>query len=160
MSLEFSNNSMMSSSSKKKLEGGIFDFNPISDTFLTIAAAAPLLQGPTHIYGIAHTRKQETDRVHAMATELRKLGQRVDETEDSLRIVPDLDALKVRAVKKPEIETYSDHRVAMSFGILGSYDLLGDGSPWLKILDPNCCAKTFPDFFVKLKALLQASLHS
>ena len=47
-----------------------------------------------------------------MATELRKLGQRVDETEDSLRIVPDLDALKVRAVKKPEIETYSDHRVA------------------------------------------------
>ena len=84
----------------------------------------------------------------------------MDETEDSLRIVPDLDALKVRAVKKPEIETYSDHRVAMSFGILGSYDLLGDGSPWLKILDPNCCAKTFPDFFVKLKALLQASLHS
>ena len=83
-----------------------------------MAAAAPLLKGPTHIYGIAHTRKQETDRVHAMATELRKLGQRVDETEDSLRIVPDLDALKVRAVKKPEIETYSDHRVAMSFGIL------------------------------------------
>ena len=160
MNLEFSNGSMMSSSTKLKLQGGNFDFNPISDTFLTMAAAAPLLKGPTHIYGIAHTRKQETDRVHAMATELRKLGQRVDETEDSLRITPDLSALRAKAVKKPEIETYSDHRVAMSFGILGSYDLLDDGSPWLKILDPNCCAKTFPDFFEKLEVLLQASLHS
>ena len=95
-----------------------------------------------------------------MATELRKLGQRVDETEDSIRIIPDLDALRAKAVKKPEIETYSDHRVAMSFGILGSYDLLCDGSPWLKILDPTCCAKTFPDFFEKLEVLLEASLHS
>ena len=84
----------------------------------------------------------------------------MDETEDSLSIPPDLDALRAKAVKKPEIETYSDHRVAMSFGILGSYDLLGDGSPWLKILDPNCCAKTFPDFFEKLETLLQVTLHS
>lgn len=117
------------------------DFTAISDTFLTLAAIAPLLKGPTRISGIAHTRKQETDRVGAMAYELRKLGQHVIEKEDSLEIHP---APLSRGV---EIQTYHDHRVAMSFAVLGSHDLLGDGTPWLKIKDPFCCAKTFPDFF-------------
>lgn len=117
------------------------DFSGFSDTFLTLAAVSPLLSGPTHITGIAHTRKQETDRVAGMAAELRRLGQEVVETEDSLTITP-------RPLKPDQVvRTYHDHRFAMSFGILGSFDLRGDGSPWLTIDNPSCCAKTFPDFF-------------
>lgn len=130
------------------------DFNAISDTFLTLAAIAPLLDGPTKITGIAHTRKQETDRVAGMARELTKLGQQVIETEDALEIHP--QPLKSGQV----IETYHDHRFAMSFGVLGCHDLHGNGQPWLAIKDPACCAKTFPHFFDVLESLRQASLRS
>lgn len=130
------------------------DFKPISDTFLTLAALAPLLQGTTTITGIAHTRKQETDRVAGMARELIKLGQDVVETEDSLTVTP-------RPLKSGvEIETYGDHRFAMSFGILGCHDLHGDGRPWLSIKNPACCAKTFPNFFELLESLRENSLKS
>ena len=123
------------------------DFSGFSDTFLTLAAISPLLAGPTRITGIAHTRKQETDRVAGMANELRRLGQDVVETEDSLTITP-------RPLKQDQIiQTYHDHRFAMSFGILGSYDLRGDGRPWLTIDNPSCCAKTFPNFFDVLAEL-------
>ena len=128
------------------------DFNDFSDTFLTLAAIAPLLDGPTRISGIAHTRKQETDRVAGMARELKKLGQHVIETEDSLEIHPRPLTPGV------EIETYHDHRFAMSFGILGCHDLLQNGRPWLTIKDPACCAKTFPAFF-DLLAGLRAGSH-
>lgn len=128
------------------------DFNDFSDTFLTLAALAPLLDGPTLITGIAHTRKQETDRVAGMARELTKLGQRVFQTEDSLEIFPQ----PIRSGQL--IETYHDHRFAMSFGILGCHDLRGDGRPWLAIQDPLCCAKTFPNFFELLESLRQKSL--
>jgi len=124
------------------------DFSEFSDTFLTLAAIAPLLEGPTKITGIAHTRKQETDRVAGMARELKKLGQDVIETGDSLEIAPNLDELRKRAGQGPiEIETYHDHRFAMSFAILGCHDLLKNGRPWLSIKNPACCAKTFPNFF-------------
>ncbi len=127
------------------------NFREFSDTFLTLAAIAPLLDGPTKISGIAHTRKQETDRVAGMATELKKLGQHVIETEDSLEIHP-------RPLKPGvEIETYHDHRFAMSFGILGCHDLRKDGQPWLTIKDPACCAKTFPAFFDLLELLRRGS---
>jgi 3-phosphoshikimate 1-carboxyvinyltransferase len=128
------------------------DFHEISDTFLTLAAIAPLLPGPTRITGIAHTRKQETDRVAGMARELQKLGQNVTETEDSLLIEP--RPLRPNQV----IETYHDHRFAMSFGILGCHDLHGDGRPWLAIRDPGCCAKTFPEFFELLETVRTKSL--
>ena len=124
-----------------KRSGFSADFNHFSDTFLTLAALAPLLEGPTRITGIAHTRKQETDRVAGMARELRKLGQQVMETEDTLEIHPR------PLTPHREIETYHDHRFAMSFGILGCYDLLKNGQAWLSIKDPACCAKTFPSFF-------------
>ncbi len=127
------------------------DFNAFSDTFLTLAALAPLLEGPTRISGIAHTRKQETDRVAGMARELRKLGQHVIETEDALEIHP--RPLPENAL----IETYHDHRFAMSFGILGCHDRLGDGRPWLTLRDPACCNKTFPEFFDLLAGLHAAS---
>jgi 3-phosphoshikimate 1-carboxyvinyltransferase len=128
------------------------NFREFSDTFLTLAALAPLLDGPTRISGIAHTRKQETDRVAGMTRELRKLGQHVVETEDALEIHPRT------LVSGVEIETYHDHRFAMSFGILGCHDLHGDGRPWLTIKDPACCAKTFPAFF-DLLAGLRAGSH-
>jgi 3-phosphoshikimate 1-carboxyvinyltransferase len=127
-------------------------FRQFSDTFLTLAAIAPLLDGPTRISGIAHTRKQETDRVAGAANELRRLGQHVIETEDALEVHPR------PLVSGVEIETYHDHRFAMSFGILGCHDLHGDGRPWLTIKDPACCAKTFPAFF-DLLARLHAASH-
>ena len=127
------------------------NFREFSDTFLTLAAIAPLLAGPTRISGIAHTRKQETDRVAGMANELKKLGQHVIETEDSLEIHPRPLTPGV------EIETYHDHRFAMSFGILGCHDLLKNGQAWLTIKDPACCAKTFPAFFDLLAGLRAAS---
>ena len=136
-----------------------FNFNLFSDTFLTYAAVAPLLNKETTITGIKHTRLQETDRVSAMATELKKLGQTVIEGEDSLKIISDKNILieKAQAArakgKTLEIETYEDHRFAMSFGILGTYDLLEDGQAWLSIKDPECCGKTFPDFFHTLESL-------
>jgi 3-phosphoshikimate 1-carboxyvinyltransferase len=123
------------------------DFREFSDTFLTLAAIAPLLDGPTKITGIAHTRKQETDRVAGMARELKKLGQHVIEAEDSLEIHPR------PLIPGVEIDTFGDHRFAMSFAVLGCYDLLGNGQPWLSIKNPACCAKTFPNFFDVLNEL-------
>lgn len=135
------------------------DFNLFSDTFLTYAAIAPLLGGSVQITGIAHTRHQETDRIAGMANELSKLGQLVKEEPGSLTVFPKPNELRARALKARnegkllEIETYEDHRFAMSFGILASYDLLQDGQPWLSIADPDCCGKTFPEFFECLDAL-------
>ena len=128
------------------------DFNAFSDTFLSLAAIAPLLEGPTRITGIAHTRKQETDRVAGMARELTRLGQDLTETTAALEIRPR------PLVPGATIETYHDHRFAMSFGILGCHDLHGDGRPWLTVNDPACCAKTFPEFF-DLLAQLHAGSH-
>ena len=86
-----------------------------------------------------------------MARELKKLGQHVIESADSLEIHPRPLTPGV------EIETYHDHRFAMSFGILGCHDLLKNGRPWLTIKDPGCCAKTFPSFFDLLDGLRTGS---
>lgn len=152
--------------SPKPLRGITQNFSEFSDTFLTLAALSPLLTGPTTITGIAHSRKQETDRVAGMVAELRKLLPRdhVDEHADGdgLTITPhpsDLAALRRLTAAAPiEIETYGDHRFAMSFGILGCHDLHGDGRPWLSIRNPACCAKTFPHFFELLETLRKNSL--
>jgi len=141
----------VASTGKSAKRGISADFNAFSDTFLTLAAIAPLLEGSTKITGIAHTRHQETDRVAGMARELRKLGQDVIETEDSLEIHPR------PLIPGQVIETYHDHRFAMSFGVLGCYDLLGNGQPWLSIKDPTCCGKTFPHFFEVLETLRVSS---
>ncbi len=127
------------------------NFHAISDTFLTLAALAPLLDGPTRITGIAHTRHQETDRIAGMARELTKLGQHVVEEPDALTITPR------PLVSGQVIETYGDHRFAMSFGILGCHNLHGDGRAWLTIRHPACCAKTFPHFFELLEDLRRKS---
>lgn len=146
-----------------QIRGGDFDFNAFSDTFLTLAALAALADSPVTIRGIAHTRKQETDRVLAVATELERLGLhvepsaaalRADDQLSWLRIYPNRAALRQAAAAGPvAIHTYEDHRMAMSFGVLGCFDLFGDGRPWLAIQDPACTSKTFPNFFSALEAL-------
>lgn len=134
----------------ESLEGS---FYPYSDTFLTAAAVAPLFDGTTTIEEIAHTRHQECDRIAAMAEGLKRIGQTVVETEGSLAITP-------AELKPATLSTYHDHRVAMSFGILGCYDALRNGQAWIQIEDPTCCKKTFPDFFQVLEQLRQDSLRS
>ncbi len=124
------------------LRGGEFDFNAISDTSQTLAAIAPFADGPVTIRGVAHNRVKETDRVSAVATELRKLGQEVDEFEDGMTIRP-------QPVTPAEIETYDDHRMAMSFAITG---LKASG---VSILNPECVAKTFPAYFDRLADLMR-----
>jgi 3-phosphoshikimate 1-carboxyvinyltransferase len=123
-----------------RLRGVDRDFRPISDTFLTAAAIAPFAATPTRIRGIAHTRAQESDRVSAVATELRRLGVPVRESEDVLEIEP---AEPVGA----DVETYDDHRVAMSFALVGLR------VPGVRIRHPECVAKTFPDYFSALEGL-------
>lgn len=141
-------------------KGVNINFNAISDTFLTLAAITPLLDSPTTISGIEHTRKQETDRIAAMANELSKIvgEENVSQTNDSLSVIPiSLDALRKRVSMLPSkrirIKTYHDHRVAMSFAILGCFDLFGDGTPWVIIEDPRCTSKTFPKFFDELNKI-------
>jgi 3-phosphoshikimate 1-carboxyvinyltransferase len=127
------------------------DFSGISDTFLTLAAIAPLLTGPTRITGVEHTRRQETDRIAGAARELIRLGQEVAEFKDGLQITP-------RPLRCDQtVETYGDHRFAMSFGVLGCHDARGNGAPWLTVRDPGCCAKTFPGFFDLLESLRSRS---
>lgn len=133
------------------IRGGEFDFNDISDTFLTLAALSPILDSPLRISGIAHTRNQETDRVSGMVSQLRKIVQDVEETEDSIFITPNLNLNKYNMDQPVEIETYEDHRFAMSFAILGCYNFLKNHKPWIRIIDPHCCRKTFPTFFDKLQ---------
>jgi 3-phosphoshikimate 1-carboxyvinyltransferase len=120
-----------------KLRGVDLDLNAISDTAQTLAAIAPYADGPVTFRGVEHARLKETDRVGALATELIRLGQEVDERPDGLTIYP-------RPVNPADVQTYDDHRMAMSFAITGLR------SPGVRILDPDCTAKTFPDYFARL----------
>ena len=122
------------------LRGVDLDLGPISDTAQTLAAIAPFASGPTTIRGIAHARLKETDRVSALATELRRLGQDVDEFPDGLRVTP-------RPLRPADIDTYDDHRMAMSFAVTALR------APGIRLRDPGCVAKTFPGFFDVLDAV-------
>jgi 3-phosphoshikimate 1-carboxyvinyltransferase len=124
----------------KPLRGIEVDMNPISDTVQTLSAVALFAEGPTTITGVAHIRHKETDRIRALATELRKLGAEVDELSDGLRIVPG-------SLRPAEIDTYDDHRMAMSLAVAGL------ASPGVVIRDPGCTAKTYPGFFSDLGKL-------
>jgi 3-phosphoshikimate 1-carboxyvinyltransferase len=123
-----------------ELNGVDLDLGPISDTAQTLAAIAPFATGPTTIRGVAHARIKETDRVSALACELRRLGQEVEEFEDGLRITP-------RPIQPADVETYDDHRMAMSFGVAALR------SPGIRLCDPGCVAKTFPNFLDLLDAV-------
>jgi 3-phosphoshikimate 1-carboxyvinyltransferase len=123
-----------------RLRGVDVDMNAISDTAPTLAAIAPFAAGAVRIRNIGHVRWQESDRIHAVATELRRLGVRVEELPDGLEVHPS-------AIIPAAVETYDDHRIAMSFALIG---LRVSG---IVIRDPGCTAKTFPDYFERLEGL-------
>ncbi len=119
------------------LHGVDVDMFHISDTVMTLAAIAPLAVGPTTIRNIANIRLKETDRLAALVAELRRLGQEVDFGDDWLRITP-------RPILRATIECYSDHRMAMSFGVLQA--AVRDRVT-IAIADPTCVGKTYPGFW-------------
>jgi 3-phosphoshikimate 1-carboxyvinyltransferase len=119
----------------------------VSDVAVTLAVIAPFLPKPTTIRGLAHARLQETDRVAAVAAELRKIGTRVEMLDDGWKIFP------TNQFRPATVDTHNDHRIAMAFSILGLKDVFGNGKPWLRIQNPACVAKTFPNFFETLKLL-------
>ncbi|MDK2981380.1 MAG: 3-phosphoshikimate 1-carboxyvinyltransferase [Chloroflexota bacterium] len=123
------------------LHGVDVDLSNLPDTAQSLAVLAPFADSPTRIRGIASARYKECDRISATATELGRLGVQVEEHEDGLTIHP---AVEIRPV---EVQTYNDHRMAMAFALIGLR------VPGLRIVDPGCVSKTFPDFFQVLDTL-------
>ena len=124
----------------EQLRGVDVDMGAFSDTMITLSAIAPFADSPTTIRNVGHTRHQETDRIAAVATELKRLGVGVEQTSDSLRITPD-------PVSPAAVRTYGDHRMAMAFAITGLM------APGIRIQEPGCVTKTFPDYFRRLDTL-------
>ena len=116
------------------------DFNHIPDAAMTIALVALHADGPSTLRNIGSWRVKETDRIHAMATELRKLGAVVEEGPDYLRVTPPAQILAAT------IDTYDDHRMAMCFSLASLDGKVCRGAP-IRINHPDCVAKTFPDYF-------------
>ncbi|MEZ4865631.1 MAG: 3-phosphoshikimate 1-carboxyvinyltransferase [Caldilineaceae bacterium] len=126
---------------KGQLHGIDMDMNHIPDAAMTIATTALFAEGKTAIRNIYNWRIKETDRLKAMATELRKVGAGVVEGEDFIEITPPAH------LSHAAIDTYNDHRMAMCFSLLAL------GTEGITINDPKCTAKTFPDYFEKLKSI-------
>lgn len=125
-----------------KIKGIDIDMNDFSDQTMTLAAMAPFASEKVHISHIGHIRLQESDRIHAIVTELTRVGIRCEETEDSITVYPG----------KPHaalIETYEDHRMAMAFSLIG---LKTEG---IVIHNPMCCRKTFENYFELLTELTE-----
>ena len=134
------------SSDRIKVTGGTLrgidvDMNGISDTVQTLAVVALFAEGTTRIHNVGHIRHKETDRIAAVATELRKLGAEVVEHEEGLEITPG-------PPQAAAIDTYNDHRMAMSFALAGLRN------PGVVINEPGCTVKTYPHFFEDLSAVL------
>lgn len=123
-----------------KLRGITADMNDFSDQALTLAALAPFADGATEIRNIGHIRRQECDRINAIAENCRAIGALVEEGEDYVRIIPD----KIRPCR---IRTFDDHRVAMAFSVAGAK--IGG----VEIENPECTKKTFPDFFCEFEKI-------
>lgn len=126
------------------LHGIDVDMNDISDTVMTLAAVACFAEGPTKIRNVAHIRHKETDRITALVSELRRLGAEVEERPDGLTIVP-------RVLRGTAVDTYNDHRMAMSLALIGLR------VPGVVIKNPACVAKTYPHFFRDLDKLRHSS---
>ena len=123
-----------------KLRGVIVDMADISDTAQSLAIVAPFADGPVQVTGIGFIRKKETDRIAAVVNELRRLGIHATEDDDGFTVHPGQP-------QPARVETYDDHRMAMSFAVLGLV------APGIEIANPGCVAKTFPDFFSVLETL-------
>ena len=126
------------------LKGVNMDMNHIPDAAMTIATTALFAEGPTTMTNIYNWRVKETDRLAAMATELQKLGAKVEEGNDYIKVWP------TDSLKHAEIDTYNDHRIAMCFSLVALSD-----TP-VTINDPGCTRKTFPDYFTRFKTLYSA----
>jgi 3-phosphoshikimate 1-carboxyvinyltransferase len=120
------------------------DMNAISDTAQTLATVAVFADSPTTIRNVEHMRHKETDRVAAVVAELTRAGIEAEEMQDGLRIHPGTP-------QPTSIQTYDDHRMAMSFSLLGLRE------PGIAILDPDCTAKTYPHFFDDLETLCRGA---
>jgi len=124
----------------RKLSGVDIDMNAISDTAQTLAVVALFAEGATRIHNVGHMRHKETDRVAAVVNEIRRMGIKAEELDDGLTITPG-------QIQPATIETYDDHRMAMSFALAG---LRTEG---IRIADPLCTGKTYPHFFSDLEKL-------
>jgi 3-phosphoshikimate 1-carboxyvinyltransferase len=116
------------------------DLSDISDTAQTLAAVATFASGPTRVGGIGFIRNKETDRLSAVVRELTKLGIRAEQDPDGFTVHPGRP-------RPGRVATYDDHRMAMSFALLGLVH------PGIAIDDPGCVAKTFPGYFASLDEL-------
>lgn len=123
-----------------KLEGVDVAMNPMPDVVPTLAAIAPFAASPTRIRKVGFIRHHESDRIAAIAAELRRLGVSVREFDDGLEIAPS-------KLNPAAIETYDDHRIAMAFSVVGLKQ------PGIRIRNPGCVAKTYPGFFDDLARL-------
>ncbi|MCS7040834.1 MAG: 3-phosphoshikimate 1-carboxyvinyltransferase, partial [Caldilineales bacterium] len=123
----------------ERLRGVDADLRDIPDTAQTLAAIAPFAESPTRIRGITSARFKETDRIHAVCTELQRLGIRVEEHQDGMTIEP------CHTIQPAVIQTYEDHRMAMAFSLIGLR------VPGIAIANPGCVSKTFPNFFEALR---------
>jgi 3-phosphoshikimate 1-carboxyvinyltransferase len=120
------------------------DFTRMGDVATTLMAIAPFADGPVTVRGIAQTHYEESDRPVAAATELRRMGLRVESDWDSVTIHPG-------APQPCEVQTYDDHRMAMSFAVTGLR------APGIRIANPGCVSKTFPEFFDVLRRLTRTA---
>jgi 3-phosphoshikimate 1-carboxyvinyltransferase len=121
------------------LTGVVCDGDPMPDAVLALAVVALFAKGGTEIRNVANLRIKETDRLAALETELRRLGGRAEAGPDWLRVQPG-------PLHGTAIETYDDHRMAMSFALAGL------AVPGVSIRNPGCVAKTWPDFFAALES--------
>jgi 3-phosphoshikimate 1-carboxyvinyltransferase len=128
----------------RPLRGIDVDMNSISDTVQTLAAVALFATGPTRVRGVAHNRHKETDRIGDLACELRRVGATVEEHDDGLTIHPS-------ELRGADLETYRDHRMAMSLSLIGLK------VPGIRIRDPKCTEKTYPDYFEDMGKILGQS---
>jgi 3-phosphoshikimate 1-carboxyvinyltransferase len=129
----------------ERLRGLDIDLNDMPDMVQTLAVLALFADRPTHIHNVENLRIKETDRLAALAHELRNLGGTVEERPDGLSIHPPQN------VRPAKVNTYDDHRMAMSFALAGL------GVEGVVILDPECTAKTFPDFFARWATLCEST---
>jgi 3-phosphoshikimate 1-carboxyvinyltransferase len=136
-------NNQIQTKQASKIKALDLDCNHIPDAAMTLAILALFAEGTTTLTNIASWRVKETDRIHAMATELRKVGAMVEEGTDFIKITP-----PAQLIPNAVIDTYDDHRMAMCFSLIS----LG-GVP-ITINDPNCVAKTFPNYFDAFKKLV------
>ena len=125
----------------QKLAGIDIDLNGMTDTVQTLCAIAPFASGPVTVRNVAHMRIKETDRIAALETELGKLGARVAARPDGLTVHP------ADRIRPAELDTYDDHRMAMSLSLVGL------AAPGIVIRDPDCVNKTFPTYFDLLNRL-------